>query len=138
MRKLNAMKTLLILALFFAGTLHCQAIVDFTQPLIGIDGKPLNSGDDKAPHAMTLSDVTVQALEMVRDADHQATGADKFKWDELARRVYNQKSVSLQIEDIALIKQKIGEAYGPAVVGPAWRILESALKPKEPKKDKQP
>lgn len=100
--------------------------IDFTQALSGIDGKPLQDGDAKNPHSITLSEIAIQALETPLDSDKDMQGSAKFKLDQLARKVYRNPDVVLTVEDTALLKERIGKAYGPLVVGAAWRLLDPA------------
>lgn len=102
--------------------------IDFTQALMGIDGKKLVRGDAKQPETITLGDIAVQALETPLEEDKQMQGDAKFKLDLLARRIYRNADVVLSVEDTALLKQRIGKAYGPMVVGAAWRLLDPAEK----------
>ena len=131
------MRTLLILTILSVGMAFAEdkptaRHIDFTRPLIGVDGKTISSNGDtkvtaeKAPAAMTLGDVVLIALESTLEEDRQATGAEKFKLDELARRVYHNKDAVLPVEDIATIKTRVGKAFGPLVVGAAWRLLDPA------------
>jgi hypothetical protein len=69
----------------------------------------------------------VNALESQLPDDQREQGQEKFKRDELARKVFGQKSVALTVEQVASIKDRIGRAYGPVVVGAAWRILDPAV-----------
>jgi hypothetical protein len=103
--------------------------IDFTQPLLALDGKTaLSDGSGKDAHAITLGDVCVNALETPTQQDQQMTGEQKFKLDELARRIYGQKDISLTVEDISTIKERVGKAYGPLIVGQVWRLLDPATK----------
>jgi hypothetical protein len=113
-------------------TLGCLALsaqtptkIDFTQKLVGSDGKLLTNG----PIVLTLGEVAMTALETLTDSDRQATGAEKFKWDELARKVYGKKDVVLSVPDINLIIERIGKVYTPAVIGAAWPLLDPTLRP---------
>lgn len=101
--------------------------IDFTTVLTGLDGKPLQepaSPIDKTLHNVTLGSAAINALETTLDEDRSTTGEDKFKRDELARRINNKSDVVLSVEDIALIKHRIGAAYPSILVGAAWRILD--------------
>ena|ERR1039458_3686729 len=124
--------------LLMAWHLQAQDVrhIDFTKPLIGMDGNPITSADAKGLQTpMTLGDAAVSALETILDEDRQAPGAEKFKLDELARKIYKKKDAVLLIEEIAKIKDRIGKYYGPVVIGPAWRMLDPAeTKAKEPEK----
>jgi len=52
------------------------------------------------------------------------TGMKKMEKEELARKIYQNDSVDLTIEQVKLIKDRIGEMYAPIVVGQCWRLLE--------------
>ena len=104
--------------------------IDFTQTIMGYDGKAIPNGDTKSPADLTLSDVCVMALSTPIETDRQSTGLDKFKLDTLARKIYHNKKVSLTVEDISTIKERIGKVYGPVIVGAAWRILDPAVEEK--------
>jgi len=124
------MKTRTILALIlasFALAADKPATIDFTQTITDLDGKPVPSGDAKTPN-LTLGAVAVNALEATLEEDRGQSGAEKFKADELARKVYKAKAAVLTVEEIALIKTRIGKAYGPLVVGSAWRLLDPSTK----------
>jgi hypothetical protein len=41
----------------------------------------------------------------------------------LAEKLYKAAEVDVEPEDIVLIKAKIGAVYGPAVVLPAYKLL---------------
>lgn len=95
--------------------------IAISKMLKGLDGKPLvNQGEE-----LSLGGVMGSALLMVY-TDETIGGDVKFKRHQIAQRLYGKKSVELTIEDIALIKELIGKAYGPAVVGPAYILLEGA------------
>jgi len=98
-----------------------------TQPILDLDRNPIPGGDAKTP-VLTLGIVAVNALESILEEDRGQTGSDKFKADELARKVYKAKAAVLTVEEISLIKTRIGKAYGPLIVGYAWRLLDPATK----------
>ena len=119
----------LALTLILAGTMafaqvQQPVVTDFTSILTGLDGKPLMTGDTKAPTGLTLGDVCVQALETPLEEDKQMDGSKKFALDQLARKIYHNKAATLSLEDLTLLKQRVGKAYGPLVVGAAWRLLD--------------
>lgn len=128
------MKKIVAIAVLLAGSLCAQAQteqprhVDFTKELRGFDGKPIMNGDPKSPEPMTLGDAAVTALDTPIDTDRGEAGDAKFKRDELARKIYHQKSVVLTVEEMATIKERIGKYWGPVVVGAAWPLLDPAQK----------
>lgn len=100
--------------------------INFALPLVGMDAKPIINGESKTADPMTLSDVSVAALETVLDEDRSASGAVKFERDELARKVYKATAVVLTAEQIATIKERIGKVCPTIIVGAAWRMLDPA------------
>ena len=110
------------------------AFIDFTQPITGLDGKPISQGDPKSPIVLTLGDVATTALETMIDEDKSATGETKFRLDELARKIYQNKHAVLSVEEVALIKTRIGKLFSPITVGAAWRLLDPSLREKPPAK----
>lgn len=103
-------------------------MLNFTQVLAGLDGKPFPITEAKDSPPATLGDVAVAALTGVLAEDARDDGAAKFKRGELAHRIYKAKSIELTVEEVALIKERIGKVYGPAVVFAAWPLLDPATK----------
>lgn len=117
---------LLALALVVSAAAQTPRTIDFTQPLISIVGKPMLQDPKDPASAITLGDAAVLALETATEDDKGASGEDKFKRDQLARKIYGKKDVALTVEEIALIKTRIGKVETPAVVGAAWPLLDPA------------
>jgi hypothetical protein len=117
--------------IFLLGSLTTAAlavdgrVLPFATPLTGFDGKAL---EDPKTGPVTLSSVTVDALIVTIDADKTLPAIEKFKHDELARRIFNDPNTPLQAEEINLIKERIGAVYGPEVVYPAWKLIEGGAK----------
>jgi len=85
--------------------------------LKGLDGQAIMDGGIE----MTLGAACERALQVVKAKDGQA-GYQQFI---LAERIHNAPSgLDLPAEDIVIIKRCIGEAYLPALIGPAFRELE--------------
>ncbi len=90
--------------------------------IVDLNGNPrMKNEGTKEP--LTVKDVALEALMSVLDADRGETGEMKFKRFEIAQKVNAGSEVELQPEEIAIIKQRIGVAFGAAVVGPAYKIL---------------
>ena len=51
------------------------------------------------------------------------SGDEKVKRWALAQKIYGGNT-EVQAEDVALLKKLIGKAYGVAIVGPAYEMLE--------------
>ena len=109
--------------------------IDFAQPILGLDGSPLPNAVGKAA-PLTLEQIAEDAL-LANYADEQGAGPttrpisgdEKVKRYALALKIHdapNKADVALTIDEAKLLKDLIGKAYGPAVVGPAWHMLEAA------------
>jgi hypothetical protein len=137
-----------LLALLLSTTPAFAGSIDFTQLLIGVDGKALfQGGDDCLPQPadkpplipgrtcsksdLSLSDVSVGALESMLESDRNEDAKKRFERDLLARKVYKQSAIVLSAEEVTLIKDRIGKAYGPSIVGAAWPLLDPSLTEKK-------
>jgi hypothetical protein len=109
--------------------------IDFTRPLIGLDGKALtnpNPDSKGEPIPVTLSDVCVSALFSTLDEDKAVPATEKgalaMRLYDLAHKIYKAKAVVLDASEIALIEKRIPQiGYGIVVVAPALRMLDPGL-----------
>lgn len=96
--------------------------VDVTQTFKTLSGKMMKDvGENGEPVDATLRLCVVNSL---LAPVQKESGIDKVKKYELAKRVYQNDVVELTTEEIALIKNRIGEAVIPIVVGQAFDMLE--------------
>lgn len=108
--------------------------IDVSRPLTDLAGKPIPGAPD-APHGVTLGGVAIEAL-LATLLDRAGTaekldGAAKVRHATLAQTIHQASGfVDLPIEDVALIKDRIGRAYAPIVVMRAWEILERDQRPR--------
>lgn len=93
--------------------------IDFSQKLCNLDGQPLKDGDKDVTLSLVASTALLQA-----DPDDKSSGPEKARCFDVAQRVYKGGVCEVSAEEITLIKDKIGRAYSPIVVGPAYRFLE--------------
>ena len=93
--------------------------LDVTQVLLGLDGEAMMDGDKP----VTLRPICTNALMATMEADKGMSGEDKVKIWSLAGKIQKEDRPSLVAEDVALLKKRIGAAYGPAIVGPAFLLL---------------
>ena len=99
--------------------------INFDATLHELDGTPIiESMDKKEP--MTLARASVMAL-TGRYQDEQLAGTESFKRYQLAKKVHKGGVVELTAEDISLVKMVMGKAFGPAVIGPCYELLESPV-----------
>jgi hypothetical protein len=107
--------------------------IDFTQVLVGIDGKPIgNPGDSNKPGVkatpMTLNQVSITALEMTLDEDKGSSGEAHVKLDILAKKIFERRDCILTNNEITRIEDRIGKVpwINNAIPGAAWRVLDPA------------
>ena len=94
--------------------------INFTAELKTLGGESLQP-------PTTLKEVAVNALLAMLEDERHISGEDKAKRWLLATRIYsNPEGVDLAVEEVALIKNLIGKAYLPLIVGQAWQMLEGA------------
>lgn len=99
--------------------------IDMTQKLVDFRGKPVIEKEKT-----TLGDAAIKAL-MAITADEKPDGAESFKNYQLADKVHDNAECELTVEETAKIKERIGMVFGPAIVGPAYLLIEKAADKKE-------
>jgi hypothetical protein len=113
---------LTFLILLFALPLVAQEKprIDFTQPLIGVDGKviPASATD---PTPVTLGQIVHLALNSKVDGDDPDKG---FERGALAARLYRCKACELGKEDGALIIKHIKAVFGADVQYATFPLLD--------------
>ena len=114
--------------------------LDVTQVLIGYDGEALMDtkpiyDDNGVQHVdakgelqvekvpITLRPICTNALMLVMETDRGMSGEDKVKLWSLAGRIQKEDKPYLLAADLVLLEKRIGAAYGPAIVGPAFLLL---------------
>ncbi len=96
--------------------------IDFSAVLTDLDDKPLReSADDEA---LTLGAAAVRALMNIYPGEENLSGTKKADRFVLASKIHKQTVVEIRSDEAALIKELIGKAYGPVVVGRAFPLLD--------------
>ena len=93
--------------------------LDVTQVLLGLDGEAMMDGDNP----VTLRPICVNALMAVMEADKGMSGEDKVAIWSLAGKIHKEDRPVLDAKEVVLLKKRVGDAYGPAIVGPAFLLL---------------
>lgn len=111
-------------------TLICAAApamaLDMTRPIVPLTGKTF-AGPDGKPATLTLGTVAADALLMPFPDEKGLDAKQKVERYELAKRIVEDPAhVTLTVEETALIKKLIGNAYSAGVVGPAFEMLDPA------------
>ncbi len=95
--------------------------IDFSTTLLTVKGEPLTEGQGEDKKEITLGDASIGALMIIEKG---IKGIEKYNRYKLSEKISSGKLVDLKVEEVAQIKKLIGEVWGPAVVGPAWDLLE--------------
>lgn len=111
--------------------------IDFSQTLKNPWGDDIRDSSSKPEKIVTHEDGTKEpifpAMTLARAAmnalladyrDEKLSGQEKAKRYSLACLLVNEGPIDLEVEQCALIKEVIGKAYSPLVVGPAYALLE--------------
>lgn len=99
--------------------------INFNAPILNLDGNEITEGGE----AVTLRSVAINAL-LATLADgagrpEQLGGTEKVRLATLAQAIHSaEDELDLEVEDVALIKERIGRAYQPLAVMQAWKLLE--------------
>ncbi len=113
--------------------------IDFTTRLHGPTGQSImrpgydcqlgdTIGKDKCQLiSETLGDVAVHALESTIDKDRGEDPLKKFGRDQLARKIFGNSHAILAPDEVALIKQRIGDVEGASDIGATWPLLDPTL-----------
>ena len=100
-------------------------MIDFSTALKGIDGKALKeNGPDGKEREVSLSVVCTNALLMPFPDERNIDGAEKVKRFTLAMKVTDAKKLHLEAEEVAKIKDLVGKAFPPLIVGRAYELLD--------------
>lgn len=109
-------------------------MIDVTRQLTSLTGEGLEQAIEQCPQCgnitagepITLRRILVNAL-MATPPGKQQTGSEKIRQYVLAQDISTTDELELEAEDIVLLKQLVGELYGPLVVGQVWGMLDPAM-----------
>jgi len=94
--------------------------INFDVKLKAINGKELNNQGKP----IILYDVCSNAL-LFNEQDEKMEGKEKLRRLKLARKIYGMKElVSIDVEDVALIKELVAKIYSTLITGQVWELLE--------------
>lgn len=100
---------------------------NFDLVLVTLDGAPIPAGPSVDAGLLTLRSISTNALITAFEDERSLAGTEKLRRYQLALRinVKDQGNIELSVEEVALLKQLIGKAYAPLVVGQAYLALEA-------------
>lgn len=97
--------------------------IDFSTVLRDPDDFSKEAKDSKG-NLVTLGVIARTALNADLQ-DERRSGEDKYAAYKLADRIRNATgAIDVKVEQVTLIKQRIGKAYPPAIMGQCWDLLE--------------
>ena len=103
--------------------------IDFSRKLKTLDGKPIKIPKGKD---LTLKDAVTNALLQAHEDEKNLPGKEKAMRYHLSMRIYGAKEpILLKSEECTLIKDLVGKAYLPLLVGQIWEIIDPAEKEKD-------
>lgn len=73
---------------------------------------------------LTLRLACTRSLVAITEQSMKLTAQKKFERAQLASKIYDDDTVSLTVEEIAKVKECIGQAEGPLVLIRAWELLD--------------
>lgn len=98
--------------------------IDFSKPILDLAGMPVKQTEAADSPDATLATVATGALMATFPDERELSGTDKAARFHLAMKLTNGGDVDLKVEDVALLKNLIGKAFGPLVVGRAYDLLD--------------
>lgn len=98
---------------------------DFNHPILNLVGQPLLSENGELA---CLATVAINALLATFEDERSLPGVEKAQRMQLALKITaNPREVEVSAEQLAKIKELIGKAFPPLIVGRAYELLETDL-----------
>jgi len=79
---------------------------------------------NEARQSLTLRLVCTQALTNMTQESQALAGEEKLKRGELARKIYNNDTVSLKPAEVSLLMELVGKVQGPLIVLQVYELLD--------------
>lgn len=97
--------------------------IDFSQELKTLKGLTMKQKEGDQEVNVKLSHVAVEAL-MADLPEEKESGQQKAKRYKLCQKLVDAKEIDLEVEELALVKERIGKVCFTSIVGPAWEMLD--------------
>lgn len=107
--------------------------IKVTQVLLELEGCEMATGGNLCPQCgqplgerkpFTLRLACTRALSAVYRDEQNVSGDEKFERGVLAMKIYNEDTVELKAEEIAMVKKLVAKMYGPIVILQVHNLLE--------------
>lgn len=96
-------------------------LIDFATKIKNFDGTLIL---DEKNQTTSLGTVAITALVTLTKKDESVDAKTKYEWGVLADKIYGGKKLDLKSNEIVLLKERIGQLFGPLVIRQAWDLLE--------------
>lgn len=93
--------------------------INVTQTITGYEGEELKEGEK----AITYRAVFYQALN-AQLPDETLTAEQKAQIYQLTTKLFKSNDVNIGVTEAALIKERVGKAYGPLIYGRVCDLLD--------------
>lgn len=90
--------------------------IDFSAPIRNFEGDAIEN--------LTLGTASIQSLMTPVKGDEDMPVLDKVRYFKLASALHGAAEIDLPIEDVALIKERVGKVFTVLVVGRVFELLE--------------
>lgn len=102
--------------------------IDVTQPILDYENKPVFS-NDKSTGTQKVLDFRQVVMNALNQIEATTTPEEKVEAFRLSVLVYGTEKAEFTIEDLALIKKRVGKIYSALVYGRVLEIIENKKKP---------
>lgn len=99
--------------------------IDFSAKMTDLAGEVVKVNDKGEEKDWLLSNVVTNALTVALPGDDKLEAPEKLRMGILAQEVYGKAEIAVSPEDVTLIRERVGKAYGPLVVMKAYELLDS-------------
>ena len=117
---------MVLISALLASSAALATEIDVTTPIVDLDGKPITMDGKPDGVPLTLRTVAENALLATYQDEHELSGDKKVERMVLAQQIHAASKIDLTAENVTLLKQLIGKAYGPLIVGRAIAIVDPA------------
>jgi hypothetical protein len=98
--------------------------IDFSRPIHHLDGSEIPDLDGDKTQPLTLKLCAIRSLTGALKNDSNDSGVKRFERGALAYEIHKSDSLNLSVEQISMIKERIGQAYPAVIVYRAWEMLD--------------
>lgn len=98
--------------------------INFNSPILDLDGKPLEVEGEPITLATLAIKALFETLADERGQPEQLSGEEKNKNAILAQAIHTTGDLDLEVEQVAMLKARIGRLCGPLLVMRAYALLE--------------